>query len=138
MNDTFGGRLRALRKACRFTQQDISETLGIDRTTYSCYERNVTQPDAKTCSILAKIYGITISELIGEEIRPRLLLDSEHTTPEDLTLLDMDLPSTARLTELSKTERHLICLFRSFSDGQKSELLQDAFDLLNKKKENDP
>ena len=135
MSDTFGDRLKYFRKTCRFTQQSISETLGIDRTTYSCYERNVTVPNAKICATIAKLYGITLEELMGTERRFSSFGDQDPGSPDPADRDGENYPDISSLLSLSKEERHLICLFRAAREDQQESLLRAAADCLKK---NDP
>ena len=121
---TFGERLRYFRKSSGFTQNNIAEALGVDRSTYTNYENDKTLPDAKMCATIANIYGITIDQLIGSERQPMSLYDvtaKRHDTP----VQSHNLPDQETLITLSKEKRRLICLYRAATDDKKSALLAD-------------
>lgn len=64
---TFGKRLRKSRKDKKLTQTDVANILGIDDTTISKYENDKSEPDNLTTSRLAKLYGVKVSWLLGNE-----------------------------------------------------------------------
>ncbi len=53
-----------LRRIHGFSQEEIAEKIGISRQAYGKWEKGTTIPDIEKCSQLAKIYGITIDDLI--------------------------------------------------------------------------
>lgn len=59
-------RLRELRKANNYTQEDISRYLGITESAYGYYEQGRNEPSINTLKRLAKKYGVDISYIIGE------------------------------------------------------------------------
>lgn len=63
---TFSIRLRSLRKQHRETQDDVSKFLGIQRTTFSGYERGVIVPPFEKMVQLAEHYRVTVSYLTGQ------------------------------------------------------------------------
>ena len=107
-------RFRSLRKTSGYSQQNVADALGIDRTTYSCYERGVTVPSAEICFSLARLYNLSVAELIeGDQ---KSLLDRAMEEPrEQDALFD-------RITALSKEERELICFFRSLPEDRRESL----------------
>lgn len=56
-----------LRRMNGFSQEEISEKIGISRQAYAKWENGSTIPDIEKCAILADIYGITIDGLLKEE-----------------------------------------------------------------------
>lgn len=61
MSKEFGERLRNLRKAKGYTQQDMARLLNISRSTYTYYETGKSQPGfqnlKKICEILEVDYN---------------------------------------------------------------------------------
>ena len=124
-------KLKALRKACGYTQKSVAQTLGLDRTTYSCYERGVTQPDANACLIISKLYGISMEELMGQD-PPQVYNDGVEDYSKRSNYPDISIPD--HVNELSRTERSLICLFRSISAQQQIDILENLYDMQPKPK----
>lgn len=60
-------RLKELREAKKLRQVDLSEYLGVDRTTYVKYETGASEPGIKTLIALASFYGVTVDYLIGND-----------------------------------------------------------------------
>lgn len=57
--------LKAYRKSRGLTQENISNRLGIKRSTYAKYEIGENQPDYKTLERLADFFNISTDELLG-------------------------------------------------------------------------
>ena len=103
-----GDRLRKLRIACGMTQQDVADALGLERSTYSNYETNSTNPTIDNLCALARLYRTT----------PDILTDyssanvSGSPPAEDFSgdsglHIDVD-----RLSRLTRDEKHLVLLYR--------------------------
>lgn len=60
----FGRRLSALRKKHGWTQLELAEKLGIDRSYISDMERGKKNVCLPTLEILAKGFGLTIARLV--------------------------------------------------------------------------
>lgn len=73
-------RLANLRKMHGYTQQRVAEALGISRGAYANYEIGTREPDAKTLSALAELYGVSVDYLVGRTDNPAL--PSETVTAE--------------------------------------------------------
>ena len=57
--------LYRLRKAHRYTQQEISDLLNISRQAYSNYETSKRTPDLDSLMRLADIYGVSLDQLVN-------------------------------------------------------------------------
>lgn len=55
-----------LRNLNGYSQEAIAEKINISRQAYAKWESGATIPDIEKCSLLAKIYGVTIDSLIKE------------------------------------------------------------------------
>jgi len=65
---TIGDRLRKARLKKDLTQVEVSKLTGINNKTLSGYENNVSVPDPETFIILAKLYGVSLDYLMGNDI----------------------------------------------------------------------
>ncbi len=63
------GSMRKYRKSKRLTQEQVANLIGIRRSTYSRYEEGTNRPSWKVLMLLADLYGITMDELVGREMR---------------------------------------------------------------------
>ena len=56
--------LAMLRKIHGYSQEEISEKIGISRQAYAKWESGATIPDIEKCALLAKVYGTTLDGLV--------------------------------------------------------------------------
>ncbi len=65
-----------LRNLYGYSQEAISEKIGISRQAYAKWESGATVPDIEKCSRLAEVYGTTIDRLVNEESKEDLGLSA--------------------------------------------------------------
>lgn len=58
-------RLCAYRKSQGFSQEELAERIGVSRQAVSKWERAEASPDTDNLILLAKIYGVTLDELLN-------------------------------------------------------------------------
>ena len=63
----YGEELKAQRLLANLSQNQLAEGTGIKQSNISRWENDETIPSIEHCEILAKFYGITIDELIGNK-----------------------------------------------------------------------
>lgn len=74
-------RLQELRKKHGYSQEELADVLGVSRQAISKWERGDASPDTDNLIALAKIYNITIDELInGESFEEH---HQKHTEPTE-------------------------------------------------------
>ncbi len=112
--EKFGQRLKKLRNNNDFTQQQVADALKIDRSTYSYYETGKTEPNYESTLKLAKIFGVTVQELLTGEI-PKSSGVSEPPP--------FNLPTTLN-DNLSNDEKFLIINFRTLPKEQQRKILE--------------
>ncbi|MQM73202.1 MAG: helix-turn-helix domain-containing protein [Eubacteriaceae bacterium] len=56
-----------LRKMHGYSQEALSEKIGISRQAYAKWESGITMPDIEKCRLLADIYGVSIDSLVCNE-----------------------------------------------------------------------
>lgn len=79
----FGEKLLNLRKKKGLSQEELAEKLNITRQTISNWELNQTSPDAKELKLLSKEFGVSIDELLENDIQNILVekvLNTENNT----------------------------------------------------------
>lgn len=64
----YGDILKSLRTQYNMSQQDVSNKLNINRSTYARYESSSTQPDFDTLIKLADLYNVSIDYILGRNI----------------------------------------------------------------------
>lgn len=92
--------LTAARKAKGLNQAELARRVGVDQSRISRMERGETGARTETLSAIARELGITLAELLGEEVResrsdygtgqPHKRLLSDYDTPPGLHDLAMD------------------------------------------------
>ena len=65
MKKSFGEHLRDLRIKKGLTQRDVGDFLNINRTTYTKYETNVTQPNLEQLKKLSELFEIDYNTLLN-------------------------------------------------------------------------
>ena len=65
MNIETANRLYELRKKNGLSQEELADKLGISRQAVSKWERAEASPDTDNLILLAKLYGITLDELLN-------------------------------------------------------------------------
>lgn len=104
--------LRRVRDVVGFTQQNVADALDLDRSTYSYYETGKTEPNIRGLKILAKLYNLTIDDLVYCRYRP---IDQTVRSPEPE---ERPLTDLAQLRNLSRDEMILVMTLRKTWDKQ--------------------
>ena len=60
-----GEALKARRAAANYTQEYVAETLGVSRQAVSKWESNASEPSTANLMALARLYQVTVDELLG-------------------------------------------------------------------------
>ncbi len=100
-------RLKAARKECKLTQQQVADILGIDRSTYSYYELGMFNPSIENLISLSAIFKTDLGWLIGTDRE-----GSGWNSPESELKLIKSVKEK-HMSELSKEERQVIALLRA-------------------------
>ncbi len=62
-----GSMISELRKKNNYTQEDLAEKLNVTRQTISKWELNETSPSLEDANKLAKIFHVSLDELVGSK-----------------------------------------------------------------------
>ena len=114
-------RIKAARKECKLTQQQVADVLGLDRSTYSYYELGHLKPSVEVIVKLSAIFNVDIEWLTGADRTGETL----HSPDYGIELIKA--VREKNITELSKNERKFIALFRAASAIDKD---KDIYDIL--------
>lgn len=79
---TLGERLRRLRQSSGLSQEEVARSLYITRQSVSKWENGQAEPGVDSLKALAALYGVTIDELVGNEVPP----PEEELPPDPETL----------------------------------------------------
>ena len=67
MNIEIANRLVQLRKKNGLSQEELADKLGLSRQAVSKWERAEASPDTDNLICLAKLYGVSLDELLSTE-----------------------------------------------------------------------
>lgn len=113
--------LKKIRIGCGFTQKQIADVLGVDRSTYTYYEIGKTSPDIKTLIKMARMFNVDYVDFF---------LDCEKNVLEpgsyedDLeTYEKYDRKAETKIYDLSMDEKNLLVRYRVLSADDKLNFL---------------
>lgn len=90
MNTTLGKRIAALRHEKELKQDELADKLGVSPQAVSKWENDQTCPDISLLPLLAKIFGVSVDELLSgkKEEAPavRILPENERKDIKDMML----------------------------------------------------
>lgn len=67
MSNTFGKRLKALRKKAGLTQEALAEIIGVNNNAVSRWENNIDMPKTLKIIALAKALGVSEAQLLNDD-----------------------------------------------------------------------
>ena len=93
MNIEIANRLQKLRKENGYSQEELADKLGISRQAVSKWERAESSPDTDNLIILARLYNMSLDELLydnetDDEIRERTIDKEENNKKDSLSITD--------------------------------------------------
>lgn len=106
-------QLRLIRKQNRLSQQQLSDVLGISRSTYCSYETGRRTPDIEVLVQLSKFYKLPLDRFV-DKIELEYLNDEDYYEGQ---------PDTRYLSQLSRSERDLIASLRCL-DGNERKVIE--------------
>lgn len=118
--------LRFYREQMSYSQQQIADSLQIDRSTYTCYELGRTVPSNENINKLARIFGVPTDTLLTFTYNMPSPSSSTIVKVNDSGLDDYykKLLGSNSVGDLSPRERDLIISFRSLTDAQQLDWLE--------------
>lgn len=81
-----GERIRDLRATAEMSQEKLCEAAGVDRAYISQIEGGTRNPSVSVVARIADALGVTVSELLGEDVSP--LSTGTSRSPQMLVLSD--------------------------------------------------
>ena len=126
-------RLKELRKAHSYRQEDVAAALGIVRQTYANYEQGIRTPDAEILYKLAGFYNIPVGDLmhLTMELDPDEYYDAPSPSENSLLLSDYlayfnESENIKRFRSFDNLERELIFYFEKLPENDKKEIIEIA------------
>lgn len=114
-------RLKTARRACKLTQHQVAEILGVDRSAYTYYETGKTSPSLTNLVRLASIFKVEVSWLLGEADSSSHLISAGDDAISLMTAV-----SESHMLELSKEERQLVAFYRMMRGEGKGDAVKEA------------
>lgn len=115
MKEKIGDILRKYRTNCNLTQQQVAKALNIDRTTYTCYECNRTEPNIEMLQKITALFNIGYEELLPYDAQKKAGVSDYKSN---------DIIEREKIYELSNFEQQMVLKLRLMS-------VEDRFDLMN-------
>lgn len=85
-NDTFGGRVKELRKSLGLTQDELANALNVTKGTVSVWERNGRRPDFDTLVGISKFFNVNMGYLICEDQTTEMTIPEYADSAEQVEL----------------------------------------------------
>ena len=63
---SLGEALKTYRTDCKMTQEFVAETLGVSRQAVSKWENGTSDPSTSNLLALAKLYGVSVEEILNK------------------------------------------------------------------------
>ncbi len=70
--------LRILRTKERYSLEDVAEIIGVSRQSVAKWENGESMPDIEKCMKLAKLYKVSLDDLVSEEFSIEKMDDDEE------------------------------------------------------------
>ena len=98
---TLGEKIRSLRKTAGLSQEAFAEQLGVSRQAVSKWENDNGLPETEKLINMAKLFGVSLDTLIGEESTDDIPAAEQASAPPD------PLSDAGHSTDLSLVESYL-------------------------------
>ncbi|MCM1217191.1 MAG: helix-turn-helix domain-containing protein [Roseburia sp.] len=132
-NQLLASKLRELRKAHGYRQDDVAAALGVVRQTYSHYETGKRTPDHTVLFKLAGLYHVSVDDLMQliVDVDRDINFDAPQPTKSSEELAKyleyFNSPQNKKKFQLfDNLEKELIYYFERMSDDDKHELIEIA------------
>ena len=107
------------RKKLGWTQEQVANILGIERSAYSYYESGKTVPDLSTLILLSQIFNLNIHDFIN-------FIISDSPDFFSFSMEQKKKPAFPNEKNPTKDETQLICYFRVLEPSRQAALLESA------------
>lgn len=132
-NELLAKKLKELRKAHSYTQDDVAAALGVVRQTYSHYETGARTPNSEALYKLAGLYNISVEDLIQLTmyLDRDVFFDAPAPTQSGEELTELltyfsDTKNQKKYSLCSYSEKELLFYFMKLSEDDRQELIEFA------------
>ena len=123
----FVDNLKRIRKLNKLTQQNVADVLGVDRTTYTAYERGTATPTPYTLLKIAQIFNVTVDSFFSDgepQIAPGRIMLPTTATVGSGSGKEKDTDKNDTVSVLNDSEKMLLIYYRVLHEDQKKEALE--------------
>jgi len=132
-NELLAKKLKELRKAHSYTQDDVAAALGVVRQTYSHYETGSRMPNSEVLYKLAGLYNVSVEDLIQLTmyVDRDIHFDAPKPTQSGEELTEIlayfnDPKNQKKYTLCSYSEKEILYYFEKLSEEDRQELIEFA------------
>jgi transcriptional regulator with XRE-family HTH domain len=86
---TIGKNIREIRLSLGLTQAELGEKIGVDQKVITSYERGVSTPPVERLVKIAKIYGVSLDELVGLEKTKKQVEKTAHKNKRSVKVQEL-------------------------------------------------
>ncbi len=90
MKQSFGERIRKYRRERDLTQDELAQAVGVTYQAVSKWERNEGYPDIMLLPVLARYFGVTVDELLGNDKTDEIIEEYERESAAYYHVGDME------------------------------------------------
>lgn len=107
-------QLKQIRKANKFTQQDLADAVGIERSTYASYETGRNKPDVILLKRIANVFGVSSDFILEIDTSKKFNMSDANVSYKK--------NGSQLVSTLSKDEKAVLAQYRLLSEDKKEEV----------------
>lgn len=117
MNIEIANRLFQYRKKHNLSQEELASKIGVSRQAVSKWERAEASPDTDNLILLAKLYGVTLDELLQGKEEPQVQPEKDNENHADASENDRNDTDENEKSEETDNQNYTKCDSVSFKNG---------------------
>ncbi len=107
-------QLKQIRKANNFTQQDLADAVGIERSTYASYETGRNKPDVILLKRIANVFGVSSDFILEIDTSKKFNMSDANVSYKK--------NGSQLISTLSKDEKTVLAQYRLLTEDKKEEV----------------
>ena len=107
-------QLKQIRKANNFTQQDLADAVGIERSTYASYETGRNKPDVILLKRIANVFGVSSDFILEIDTSKKFNMSDANVSYKK--------NGSQLVSTLSKDEKTVLAQYRLLTKDKKEEV----------------
>lgn len=118
--------LRKIRRDRNLSQENLADEIGVDYTTYNRYEKDSSKIQVETLEKIAKVYNISLRELINYTGDDKVMIEKEHDLKAYQTLVANLAPKFITEDPTEANKKHLYKMAFDLLEESKGYFLQEV------------